>query len=200
MEKINPSVNSFMIGSALGDGAFVKKTENHNTYVVFKHSEKQIGYLMWKYNFLKENGLLRDTKEVKEHKLFGCYKTNNRQFEFSTKTFKELNQYKAASYDELLNRLDEFALAIWVLDDGNVCRRVTKIACGSKPKEWCMKVVEILNNDFGLSSLYYEHPTNHIKNYITIRARSFERLKEIVLKYVPSDLDVVKSKFGDKEN
>lgn len=38
-------LNSFLLGSKLGDGGFIKKSEGHNTYCVFKHSSNQLEYL-----------------------------------------------------------------------------------------------------------------------------------------------------------
>ena len=62
-KTLEPSVNGFFIGSLLGDGSFVKKSENHNTYCVFKHAENQREYLNWKYEFLKKHGYIKETSK-----------------------------------------------------------------------------------------------------------------------------------------
>ena len=50
----NDDLNGFFIGTFFGDGCFVKKSNTHNTYVAFKHSESQKMYLEWKYNFFEK--------------------------------------------------------------------------------------------------------------------------------------------------
>ena len=47
----------------------------------------------------------------------------------------------------------------------------------------------------GLDCYYYEHPTNPSKNYIVIRNNSYNMVRSIVSKYIPTDIDVVRYKF-----
>lgn len=191
-------IEQFLLGSYLGDGCFVKKSPFHNTYCVFKHAESQFQYLQWKYNIIKENHLTDDNhKGIVEAKIKegGCFPNNQRQFRFSTISSQALNKYKIISDEEIVKNFEDGAFVVWLLDDGNVYKKRIKISCGSKNKELCLSLIDKMVQDFGLDCYYYEHPTNPVKNYITIRPTSYEKIKNMVLKYIPMEVDVVKNKF-----
>lgn len=193
-------IKSFFIGSLLGDGSFAKKSENHNTYCVFKHASDQYEYLAWKWELLEDNGFINPKSKgirkvnIKEG---SCFPNYQNQYTFSTRSMEELNQYKGMKCEEIVENFDEFSLAIWYLDDGSTCGKTSKISCGSKSEEFCECLVNKINS-FGFDAYLYHHPTNPMKNSIVIPARNFEKLKSLVCKYVPSSIDVVKRKFHIK--
>lgn len=192
------TVNGFFIGSLLGDGCFVKKSENHNTYCVFKHAEDQRGYLNWKYQFLKSHGCIKETSKgvVKVNiKEGSCFPNNQDQYKFATKSLPELNRYKTMTDSEIVSEFDETAFVIWMLDDGNVYKECVKISCGSKSTELCDGLVEKIKS-FGLEAVMYHHPTNKSKNYIRIPAKSFKKVKEMIEERIDENLDVLECKVG----
>ena len=197
---LEPSISGFFIGTLLGDGCFVKKSENHNTYCVFKHAENQLDYLKWKYEFLKSHGFIKGTSKgirqvnIKEG---GCFPNHQNQYTFATKSLSELNHYKALTDSEIVAEFDETAFVIWLLDDGNIYKGTAKIACGSKSNELCEMLIAKIQS-FGLDAVYYHHPSNKTKDYIRIPAKSFERVKTMIKERMEEDLDIIKCKVGDE--
>ena len=191
-------LRNFLIGSLLGDGAFVKKSPNHNTYAQFKHCESQYEYLNWKFNFLDRHGLIR-------YKTKGIVKVNinpesvfdnfQDQYKFATISSEKLNFIKELSDNDILSMFNEEIFAVWLLDDGNVNNKVIKISCGKKSIEFCKGIVEKLNTELHLCAYLYQHPVNPKKNTINIRVQSYNDVKNIILTHFPADLDVVAHKF-----
>lgn len=196
MEQIR--LDQFLLGSKLGDGGFVKKSENHNTYIVFKHCEDQYEYLNWKYNLLDLYGLVsKENKGIVKVKIKegSVFPNHQDQYRFSTISSNKLNKYKNISEDDIIKEFDEQAFVIWLLDDGNVCDRIVKISCGALSKKLCIQLVEKIKQILNISAYLYEHPTNEKKNYIRIPAREYSVIKNTVLKYVPQGIDIVRDKF-----
>lgn len=190
-------VKQFLIGSFLGDGCFVRKTEHHNTYIVFKHCASQLGYLTWKYNFLKSNGYIKSDKGVREVNIKegSVYPNHQPQFTFSTASFEEFNFFKDLAEEQIVNDFGSFALAVWLLDDGGVDRKTIKISAGSKSESLCSRLVKKMNSTLGTNAVYYKHPNNSAKNYIRFMTGDYETLKSIVKCFIPADVDVVHDKF-----
>ena len=197
--EIDDATHGFLIGSKLGDGCYVKKTANHNTYLQFKHAQNQLDYLNWKFNFLKSKGFLKTNKKIKEVKLINCYPNAQKQYQFSTKSFKELNYYKELSYVDTLSQLNEMALAIWILDDGsiNVATGWTcKITFPNKTLEEKRAIIDILSEKFGLSCYIYNHKTNPIKDTVNIRSESADLVKSIIKQNIPN-IETVRRKLHE---
>ena len=195
------TIEQFLLGSYLGDGAFIKKTVNHNTYVVFKHAESQREYLEWKHEVASYYGLTDDgQKGIVEVTLRegSCFPNHQAQFKFATRSLSSLNEYKTLTDEDIVKRFDEGALAVWVLDDGNVYNKRIKISCGLMSKSLALALTNKLQQHLQLDCYYYEHPTNSHKNYIVIRANSYDTVRNIILQYLPSDIDVVQDKFNDE--
>lgn len=193
--SIDDKLNGFLIGSKLGDGAFIKKSNNHNTYVVFKHSEKQLDYIQWKYDFLKSYGAIKDTNTIEKVNMVGCFPTKNQQYSFRTKSFVEFNQYVEKPYIELIKDMNIISLITWIMDDGGFQNGgICKIAFPNKTIEEKFTVLNTLLKKFELSCYMYEHPTNRAKDYILIRKSSYKYLKQTALD-VFGDLETVRSKM-----
>lgn len=196
MQIITPE--QFFLGGYLGDACFVQKTQNHNTYVVFKHAASQYEYLAWKHKVVLAYGLT-DQKHVGIVKVnmraTKCFPNYQQQFRFSTISSPTLNAFKNMTDEKIIDMFGAGAFAIWVLDDGSVDRQIVKITCGSKSEKLVLALMKIMQERFGLECRYYKHPTKHSANYIAFRKKSFEKIKEIVMSYIPEDLDIVQQKF-----
>lgn len=195
---MNDYVKQFLIGSLLGDGCFVRKTDHHNTYIVFKHCASQLGYLKWKHEFLKANGYIKSSKGIREVKINDgdVFPNHQPQFTFSTSSFEEFNFIKDMTDDEIVDEFGSFALAVWLLDDGNVDRKTIKIAAGTKSERLCTRLIKKMNDSLGTNAVYYKHPSNNAKNYIRFSGKDYETLKSIVQCFIPADVDIVHDKFG----
>lgn len=185
-------LNGFLIGSKLGDGAFIQRTKNHNTYITYKHADNQYDYLVWKRNYLRDIV----SNEIKERNFTeGRNSTWKRQFYFSTISLKELTKYKLFSITELIDELDEMALSIWVLDDGNVYDNQIKISCGRFTNEEKIYATKIIKDRFNIHCGVYEHPRNSRKGYIRLNTEESRKVRNIILKTIPNELDIIKYKF-----
>ncbi len=92
--------------------------------IKMKHSTKQKEYLMWKYNELKEHvspvSLQEDKQYDKRYKKYYYY------IRFYTNANSWIEEIVGKFYpihrkivtDEILDNIDELALAIWFMDDG----------------------------------------------------------------------------------
>lgn len=200
MEQIG--LNQFLLGSKLGDGGFVKKSENHNVYIVFKHCEDQYEYLNWKYNVLDFYKLVNKANKgitkvnIKEGSVFPNYQN---QYRFSTISSNILNKFKDISEEDILKEFDEQVFVVWMLDDGNVNDKNIKISCGSLSENLCIGLVEKIKQILNVSAYLYKHPTNPKKNYIRIPARDYSVIKDVVLKYIPQSIDIVRDKFNTEK-
>lgn len=196
MEYTYKDLHGFFVGSFFGDGCFIKKSNTHNTYVCFKHCESQKSYLEWKYNFLKEFWFVKQNSDIKKVKLSGCFDNAQNQYSFICKTSEYLNKFKTKSKIELLNEIDEMALSVFALDDGNFEGNTCKISCARFTDEEREKFCSILKDKFNIHCRVYNNPNNDpIKDYFNISKESFAILKEIILSKIPNDIDIIKNKM-----
>jgi hypothetical protein len=119
---IEGRLRSLLVGSMLGDGRLVHRT--HATHYTERHEDAQRDYLEWKMAQWgswvrvepKPNDKVRDGKTY-------------RSWRFHTVAHESLNEWQALFYEgrdrgwkrlvpELVDHVDEFALAVWYLDDG----------------------------------------------------------------------------------
>lgn len=184
-------IHGFLIGSKLGDAAFVQKTPKHNVYITFKHSQNQYEYLLWKYQFL--SSIIH--ANIKERNFTeGKKDTWQRQFYFSTVSLNELIKYKHLSITELIDELDETAFSIWILDDGNCYNNGWKISCGRFTDKEKQYAVNVIKSKFNIEAFSYEHPTKNTKGYIRINSNEYEKVIDIITRNVPSNLDIIQYK------
>ena len=130
VRKEQHSVEQFLIGSKLGDAAFVKKSDQHNTYIAFKHCRDQYEYLNWKYDVMRRAGFVNDeAKGIVQVNIKpgSCFKNSQPQYRFATISSEKLNSYQDMTDAEIIERFGEEAFAVWLLDDGNIHNRTTKI-------------------------------------------------------------------------
>lgn len=193
-------LDQFLIGARLGDGSFCQRTPKHNTYIVFKHCASQIEYLQWKFDFLKERSLIgkRVNKIKKVNMKAGSYFKNYQpQYMFPSISHPMFTIYKNMSYSEIAGRMNKEALAVWILDDGNVNHKCVKISCGSIPIDDCKALASRIEDILSVKTRLYEHKTKLTGNYIAINSRDYEKVKKAVTDMIPKQIDVVREKFSE---
>lgn len=119
---IEGRLKSLLVGSMLGDGRIVYRT--HASHYTERHEEPQKPYLEWKMaqwgSWVRVEPKHND--KVVEGKTY-------RSWRFHTVAHASLNDWQARFYEnrdrgwkrllpEIVDHVDEFALAIWYLDDG----------------------------------------------------------------------------------
>lgn len=110
-----------LLGAIIADGCLVKRSKIGGTYLQMCHSTKQKDYLEWKVKILKDF-------DIKFGKPYEIVK-NNTILERS-ETYQEFNDYYRMFYRgrkkvirrNILNLFQPIALAIWIQDDGSMCR------------------------------------------------------------------------------
>lgn len=126
---------SLVIGSYLGDGCISKQqNSNSNCYLKIQHSYKQLEYAKWKANLFES--LAKQPIIINGNNNKGQpYKS----VAFSTKVHPfctQLRQYyingRKTIKKFMMTHLDELALTIWYLDDGNLSYRKKTRKDGSK--------------------------------------------------------------------
>jgi hypothetical protein len=129
ISKLN-KLKQFIRGSLLGDGSIPKKDKNSKNYrMTFGHGPKQKEYLMWKHAFLEEyllsGAITKRVAKSERYKTGECV-----SYHFKSKTHPIFTNFRNLYYSDkrFINKkdivkIDEFALAIWYMDDGNITRR-----------------------------------------------------------------------------
>jgi len=194
-------LEGFLLGSKLGDACFSRRTPRHNVNIAFKHAKDQFEYLQWKYDFLKKYNYLRFDKVIRmvNIKDGDTFQNWQDQFVFTTRSLPQLNKYCDYDIDDLLKYFNDMTLTIWILDDGNIYNKTCKIACGSLNIKTQNKLVDLLKVKYGFDCHLYTHPSKTTSNYINIKSKEYEKIKNIVYSVLPKNIDAVMKKFKDQE-
>lgn len=188
----------FFLGAKLGDGGFCKKSPNHHTYVVFSQCEEQYNYLVWKYNYCYRLGvikksILKQLNPLTRH----CFNNAQNQYTFSTTSMQELDMFVTTPLIDLIQLIDNLALSIFILDDGNVYNKCTRISCGVLSDEERNMFVNVVNNKYNTHCRIYHNPSKKVKDYFYFPSKDYDILKTIIHKSIPNDLDIIENKFQD---
>lgn len=105
-----------LIGSLLGDGSISRR--NNLSYYFNTECKKQINYFNWKKLNLKN--LFSDKLISKSSNMLQKYYFQHYENKFSVKIKNKVKSNKFRCFDEeIINKIDLLALAIWFLDDGS---------------------------------------------------------------------------------
>jgi len=193
-QKRIEELKQFIRGSILGDGHLEFSSKfSKNARIKFCHGEKQKEYISWKKDFLKSFDLATESeihsyKAISERYKKGYCET----FSFCSKTHPLFTEYKNLYYKNnkrILDKkdiaqIDEFALAIWYMDDGYVFnrnKRSSKIALAtcSFTKEDISFLMEILWNKWQIKTSYYK-----TSNEILISVYDSQKFIDLVKPYI----------------
>lgn len=162
--KEDNKLKQFMLGSMLGDGSIAKLGKNSRQYrMTLGHSEKQLSYLKWKVDLLKEYKLSTGTitkvvsKSIR-YKTGECisYHTKSRTNPYFESYRKEFYTTKKVVSD-LVKNIDSFGLAIWFMDDGWLSfdkirnRKIYWLSTDSFNKSDLDKLIIIMKDNFDLT-------------------------------------------------
>lgn len=189
----------FFLGAKLGDGGFIKKSKNHHTYVVFSQCEEQFNYLVWKYNYCYKLGTIKKSiiKQINPLTRY-CFKNAQNQYKFATTSMNELDIFVNTPLVELIKSIDDLALSIYILDDGNVYNKCIRISCGILSDEERMVFIDTVNNKYKTHCRLYQNPSvKKTKDYFYFPSKDYDIIKQIIHKTIPNDLDIIENKFCD---
>lgn len=188
-------LKQFMIGSMLGDGSIPKKDKNAKHYrITLGHGAKQLKYLEWKVNILKEYELSTGviTKVIAKsdrYKSGECisYHMKGRNNPYFTEYRYKFYQENRKTLPDLVNEIDSFGLAIWYMDDGYITldkarnKKFYRIATDSFIKEELDKLVLIFKNKFDIKV------TINYNRELRISEQDNDKFLKLIFSYILPD-------------
>lgn len=195
-EKLH-KLEQFIRGSILGDGYLtIQKTEKTMSRMQFTHSPKQQEYLKWKGDILNSIGIklkIRSYTHASSRYKSGYY-TNYLGNSESHPVFTEFRKKYYPKGKKILNREDlkninEFALAIWYMDDGNIWNRKNRSSCitlntQSFSKDDIFFLIDLLLKKWEIKSTY-----NKSDNTIRVSSKSCSKLINLIKPYIISEME-----------
>jgi len=120
---VSEAQRQVLLGSLLGDGTLSgRDTPNTCPHYAESHSDRQTGYLTWKARALANFGVKMQSDMVK------VKGADHRVIRLRTRAVPEFVGWRELFYQngakrirsEVLSRLDDLGVAVWVMDDGNL--------------------------------------------------------------------------------
>jgi len=178
-------LEQFTRSSVLGDGHIEPIGR-----LTFGHCTKQLPYLEWKQNFLLDFNL--SGKITKCIHLSDRYKSGKCiSYHLKSKKDKIFQNFRNLYYKEkkFLNRedfikLDEFGLAIWYMDDGNIWNRKNKSSCITINTHSFEKKDVLFMLDFFVSKWNIICTYNKSENSIRVSSKSCQNLINLINPYI----------------
>lgn len=193
-------LKSLLVGSMLGDGRLVHRT--HATHYTERHGESQKAYLQWK---IREWGSwVQSDPQCNNKTVRGKV---YRIWRFNTVAHAGLNEWQALFYErrdrgwkrlvpELVDHVDELALAVWYLDDGSASWW-PDITFGSTSES--REVAWAIFEKFGLKPRWQLVKTNEGREtgvFHMEREETAERFLKVVTPHVPDCMRYKTQGFG----
>jgi len=190
---IEGRLKSLLIGSMLGDGriAFRGTSSNYEE----RHAPNQLEYLEWKVDHWG-HWSAGDLTTADSHGFTSHI--------FRTKAHGMLNDYRDLFYEnreqgwkilkpELVPLVDDFALAIWYLDDGCAGHHWPTISFGAK--NGSRGIAYLIFEKFGLFPRWKKDGSKEEVGYFIFDGEYGEKFVELITPHVPSCMEY-KLKFG----
>lgn len=185
--SISQEAEQIILSGILGDGN-IRKMGNGAVYRE-KHGKEEFEYCKWKNNML--GALTKDKK---------MYLYKDEYLNFDTYNTSQLLKYKNMTYEEIIENLNDFGIALYLLDDGWT-RQYTNhqsFLVESKiiPLSAMIKLKEKIEKIFGLEvRIHTRVDTKNKKEIRTLNIINNEKIKAVCEKYNMNNLDVFKKKF-----
>ena len=151
---LNSIHKQIIVGTVLGDGCLHRDTNKSNFKLSFSHCEAQAQYFHWKM-LMMDPFINTFSKQIDKRE-------NSVMLQTCTITHKEINQFANMFYDKnrikhIPDNLDMYltplALAIWIMDDGNLNQGCNmRIASMSFTEQENYKLRDYLKRCFDLNS------------------------------------------------
>jgi len=188
---INKVQEDLIIGSILGDG-HIDKRPKCSIFMV-GHSENQKEYLYWKYNLMKNlcnKGPVHKDKFIQKFpngKEYLCQDF----YMFRTRSIDMLRSYQQLSIYERIERLNEFSLSIFFLDDGSRSGNAWEICVAMFGNEEKQLFKNLLHDKFNIDI----YTNNTDDRYFSINVENSKKVTKMILKNIPNELDVIQYKI-----
>lgn len=192
-KKLSDLQYQIVLFGTLGDG-HIDKRENQPIYIE-SHAIDEKDYLFWKYSHLKDL-CMSPPKYYKESyinfgdKTYKCLPL----YRFETRIVNQLKEIREMPRLEKINMLNELGLVLHVLDDG--CRRdLWELCLAEYTQQEIDAYILICKEKFNLKCWQAKD-----KRYIKFDANSSRLLDSLIIKIMPSNLDIVQKKVLNNPN
>ena len=169
-----------IIGSILGDGNLSGNWSKTNYRLKISHSVKQSGYLLWKYEMLKEFVLTKPQVYEKTKSISFRTFSHNEFTEFYKLFYPFGKKVIPKKIQELIK--NPIVIAVWFMDDGNI-RKVKEKIYGYYLNTQSFNLnenqilIQALKSNFGINSMIMK---NHGKYRIYIGAEGKEKFSRLI--------------------
>ena len=176
--------------SLLGDGHIDKR--EYQPMFIISHAENQKDYLYWKYDILKD---LCNNKPKYYKGINRCLDNGKKYichpfYRFGTRILNDLIPIREMSKSDIINQLNEFGICIHLLDDGYRGKSNWQVCIANFTESEKDLYIDKCKKDIGLNC-----HINIDDRYITFDTVSSRKIDELILFYLPNDLDIVKYKI-----
>lgn len=190
--QLTPTQRSFIIGSMLGDATMRVGIKGKNANFKIDHCLEQKEYVFWKYEILKNfvttspKLSYRTTKEGVRYKKSWWFRTLRHPV--LTEIYNQF--YTKDSYrcgkkivpDFVLENLDPFAMAVWVMDDGCYSQEKIDISTYSFTLQEIERLCSTIKNKLKITMLYYKDRDKGYRIYC--RKSETQKLVDLICPYI----------------
>lgn len=199
--QLTPEQRSFIIGSMLGDATMRVGIKGKNANLKIDHGLGQKDYVFWKYEILKNfvttspKLSYRKTKDGIRYKKSWWFRTLRHPV--LTEIYNQF--YTTESYrcgrkivpDSLLENMNAFTVAVWVMDDGSYSQGKIDISTYSFTLQEIEKLCGVIKNKFGIVMLYYKDRDKGYRMYCN--KKETQKLVNLICPYI---IKTMKYKIG----
>lgn len=193
-KRLSDKQRELIMFSLLGDG-HIDKRETQPIFII-SHAENQKDYLYWKYDILKD---LCQSEPMYYSECYSTFSTGEQylckpHYRFGTRIINDLIPIREMSKSEIINQLNEFGICIHLLDDGSRSNSNWQVCVADFNELDKELYIKKCKEDLSLNC-----HTLKDDRYIQFDAISSRKIDELILSYLPNDLDIVKYKIIDKD-
>lgn len=190
--KLSSKQRSFIIGSMLGDATMRVGIKAKNANFKIDHCLEQKEYVFWKYKILKNLVLTpprlsyRTTFEGIRYKKSWWFRTLRHPV--LTEIYNQF--YTTDSYrcghkivpDLLIDEMNPFVMAVWVMDDGSYNQEKIDISTYSFTLKEIEKLCSIIKKKFKITMLYYKDRDKGYRIYCN--KKETQKLVDLICPYI----------------
>lgn len=184
---LNSVQKQFLVGTLLGDGCLYKDTSKSNFKLSFGHCEEQEQYFHWKIAMMDPfiNGFHKSIDKRGNSVMFQTASITHKDFNMFANMFYDKNRIKHVP-DKLDMYLTPLALAVWVMDDGNLKSGINmRIASMGFTEEENYKLRSYLKSCFNLNSKVMEFRyKSKLYHQVVLNKENTKKLSDIVREYI----------------
>lgn len=183
---------SFIIGSMLGDATMRVGKNAKNANFKIDQCLEQKDYVLWKYHILKDfvttppQMSYRTTKEGVRYEKSWWFRTIRHPV--LTELYNQF--YTTDSYrcgrkivsDAIIDHIDSFVIAVWVMDDGSYNRGSIDISTYSFNLQEIEKLCFTIKNKFHIRMLYYKDRDKGYRMYCN--KTETQKLVDLICPYI----------------